>query len=152
MILTGMRRNEAGGLRWDEVGGAITISGSRTKNHMPHVVPLSMQASALIGFRAGECEYVFSYDGKRAIGDLSTYVAKLAKTMPIPSWRLHDLRRSFASGCQGLGVQPAIIDACLGHSSVIRGTARVYLRGRYLDERREAMRVWGAHIEKITSR
>ena len=65
---------------------------------------------------------VFDFGGKRA--DLSTYAAKLAKTLDIGDWRLHDLRRTMASGLQRLGTKPEVIDRCLGHSAVGRGSPR----------------------------
>jgi integrase len=40
---TGLRRDEAGGLRWDELNfdaGLLTIPGTRTKNHRTFVLPL----------------------------------------------------------------------------------------------------------------
>jgi hypothetical protein len=39
-----------------------------------------------------------------------------------------------------------VIDACLGHSAVIKGVAVVYLRAKYLDERKTAMTLWGNHV------
>jgi hypothetical protein len=62
------------------------------------------------------------------------------------------LRRSFASGLQELGVEPHVIDACLGHSAVIKGVARIYQRAKYLPERKAALDLWGEHIEKLVTK
>ncbi len=51
LLLTGCRRDEIGGLRWDEVdlnARTITLPGSRTKNGEAHVVPLSDLAMSLL--------------------------------------------------------------------------------------------------------
>ncbi len=150
MMLTGLRRSEASEIRWaDIVDGVLTIPAERAKNGMAHLCPLSPQALSLIGAPHGS-ERVFDFDGKRA--DLSTYAAKLAKTLALPDWRLHDLRRSFASGLQRLGVKPEVIDRCLGHSNIVKGVAAVYLREAYLPERRAALNLWGAHIAGLGSR
>jgi integrase len=149
LMLTGLRRSEASELLWSDIAGdLLTIPAARAKNNMAHLVPLSPQALSLIGAPNGS-ERVFDFDGKRA--DLSTYTANLAKTLTLPDWRLHDLRRSFASGLQRLGVKPEVIDRCLGHSNVVKGTAAVYLREAYLPERRAAMELWSEHVERITT-
>jgi integrase len=152
LMLTGARRSEVAEMKWDEVtGNTWTLPGSRAKNSQRHVVHLSPLAADIINAQPRTCPYVFSYSRGRPVGDLSTYVAKLARTMDIPHWQLHDLRRSMASGMQDLGIEPHVIDACLGHSNVIKGIAAVYLRGKYRDERRAAMELWGAHIAALTS-
>src|SRR5215212_2184123 len=49
LILTGSRREEIGALRWSEVDGdIIRLPRERTKNDVPHTIPLSPQAAALI--------------------------------------------------------------------------------------------------------
>ena len=50
LFLTGCRRNEIAKLEWDEVGeDLISISSSRTKNHLQFDVPLTDLARDLIG-------------------------------------------------------------------------------------------------------
>ena len=44
LILTGQRRGEVGGMRWDEISDDLatwSLPGERTKNGAPHAVPLS---------------------------------------------------------------------------------------------------------------
>ena len=42
LALTGQRAGEIAGLRWTEIhDGMILLPAERTKNHRPHVVPLS---------------------------------------------------------------------------------------------------------------
>jgi integrase len=148
LMLTGLRLNEASETRWSDIeGNLLTVPASRAKNGVAHVIPLSSQALDVINARPRVSERVFDFDGKRA--DLSTLVADLKKTLDLPDWRLHDLRRSFASGLQRLGVKPEVIDRCLGHSAVIKGVAAVYLRDAYLAEREAAMQTWGHHIAAI---
>jgi integrase len=148
LMLTGLRRAEAAEMRWTDIDGdMLVIPADRAKNGVAHVVPLSAQALEVIHARPRtDCPFVFSYNGHRPVMDLSTYQARLARKMSIAGWRLHDLRRSVASGMQELGVEPHVIDACLGHSAVIKGVAAVYLRAKYLDERKAAMTLWGNHV------
>ncbi len=63
LILTGQRRGEVAGMRWDELdvsAGEWRLPGSRTKNHQAHTVPLPSAAVDLLqrreaarGFDAG---------------------------------------------------------------------------------------------------
>ena len=54
LILTGQRRNEVAGMRWEELRDLHSkhatweIPEARTKNARPHVVPLSAQAQAIV--------------------------------------------------------------------------------------------------------
>ena len=65
MILTGQRRGEVEGMRWDELSDdhrTWTIPGSRTKNKLTHVLPLSASVVALLPDRVGE--FVFTTNGR----------------------------------------------------------------------------------------
>ena len=62
LILTGQRRLEIGDLAWPEIDsekGQIELSAERTKNHRPHIVPLSDQALALLPSRRKGRDLVF---------------------------------------------------------------------------------------------
>jgi hypothetical protein len=87
----------------------------------------------------------------RPFGDHSG--AKEKVTPAIPPWTLHDLRRSFASGLQRIGVAPQIVELALNHrSGTFSGVAGIYQRHRYAKEVREAFELWSQHIETLISR
>ncbi len=65
-------------------------------------------------------------------------------------WRIHDLRRSCASGMQRLGVDREVIAACLNHS--IPGITSVYMRDRLEPQKREALKTWADHVGGIVER
>ena len=55
------------------------------------------------------------------------------------------------TGMARLGVPPHIADAVLNHKSgTIKGVAAVYNRHAYLEEQREALEAWEAHVWAIT--
>jgi hypothetical protein len=69
----------------------------------------------------------------RPFGDHSGAKQKVAPA--IRPWTLHDLRRSFASGLQRLGVAPHIVELALNHrSGTFSGVAGIYQRHRYAKE------------------
>jgi len=73
-----------------------------------------------------------------------------SKARPLPSWTLHDLRRSCATGMARIGVQPHIIEMVLNHSGGFRsGVAGVYQRHPYLEEKRRALDAWSSHIAAL---
>ena len=56
LLLTGQRREEVGAMRWAELDldrGVWQLPGTRTKNGLPHEVPLPQQASEILSGRSG---------------------------------------------------------------------------------------------------
>ena len=69
---------------------------------------------------------------------------------PLPHWTLHDLRRTYATGLQRIGVKIEVIEALLNHISGTRaGIVGVYQRYHYQDEMRAAVGIWERHVQTI---
>ena len=65
-------------------------------------------------------------------------------------WRIHDFRRTAATGFQRLGVRFEVTEAVLNHVSGSRsGVAGVYQRHDWKEEKRTALDAWGRHIEGL---
>ncbi len=64
-------------------------------------------------------------------------------------WRLHDIRRTVATGMNDLGIAPHVVDALLGHS--IQGVAGIYNRSQYLPEKLEALNKWQEQLNLLRS-
>jgi integrase len=168
LILTGQRREEIGGLRWSELDrdrGLVVLPPERTKNSRQHEVPLSRQAKAILArqpkrkgrdflFGIGELGFSGWSDCKARL-DQALLAARRKtnrKAKAIPDWRIHDLRRTCATGMAELGVQPHIIEAVLNHVSGHKGgVAGIYNRARYEGEMREAVTKWAQHVQAITT-
>jgi len=157
LILTGARRAEIGELRWSEIAkidgrGEIKLSGDRTKNGRPHIIPLSTLAAGVVENlpRVGDSEFVFTVDGKKPISGWTRAKAKLDKLAAIEPWRTHDLRRTTATGLQKLKVPLTVTEAVLGHTTGSRaGIVGVYQVHNYADEKRSALEAWARHIETL---
>ena len=105
-------------LTWDEIqGDTIHLEGSRTKNGNGHLIPLSPPALELLSSapRIGE-KYVFTLDGTKPVSSWSRAKARLDKASGVTGWRIHDLRRTVATGMQRLGVGLQTVEAVLGHT------------------------------------
>jgi integrase len=149
LILTGARRNEITELSRDEIkAGAIELPSERTKNGTPHTIPLTPMMCQVLETLPHTGKFVLN-GTDRPFGDHSGAKEKIAPA--IRPWTLHDLRRSFASGLQRLGVAPHIVELALNHrSGTFSGVAGIYQRHRYAKEVREAFEFWSQHIEALT--
>jgi integrase len=73
--------------------------------------------------------------------------AALDEKSGVTGWRLHDLRRTFASGLASQGVAMPVVEKLLNHvSGSFRGVAGIYQRYDFQPEMREAMEKWEAHV------
>jgi integrase len=154
LLLTGCRLNEVVGMQRSELtDGVWTIPGTRTKNARPHTLPLPPLVQKLIAAApAVEGGLVFSFSNRRLTG-FSRVKAQLDQRMgAVTPWRLHDLRRTAASGMQRLGVRAEVIERCLNHvSGSYRGVAGIYQRDPVHDEMRKAFALWAAHVRKVVA-
>lgn len=178
LILTGQRREEVGGLHWGELDRAAalwTLPGTRAKNGVAHLVPLSTLAITILDGVAGGDKWprsglVFPTGGKGSFSAWSKSKAALdaaiskrawqaAGSPPdqqddyaIKPWRLHDLRRTVATGLQRLGVRFEVTEAVLNHVSGAKGgVAGVYQRHDWAPEKRAALVEWGIKIERLVT-
>ena len=162
LILTGGRRDEIAGIRNSELQRdlrLLSLPAERTKNGLPHDVPLSGAALAELPPARDGRDLLFG----RASGPFSGWSrckerlnARIAKASPdgkpLPDWTLHDLRRTTATGMAEIGVQPHIVEAVLNHiSGVRRGVAGIYNRAVYADEKRAALDKWAYRIDAFVS-
>ena len=97
--------------------------------------------------RIGASDFVFTTNGKTPISGWSPAKKRLDTLASIKPWRLHDLRRTVATGLQRLGVGLQVVEAVLGHVSGSRaGVVGIYQRHDYAKEKRSAIETWGAHV------
>lgn len=166
LVVTGQRREEVTGLQWSELNRADRLwrlPGDRTKNGEPTTVPLSDLAMAELdrvakGDKWPKRGRVFATSKGEAFTAHSKGKAKLDATIaadggdPLPAWRLHDLRRTLATGLQRLGVRFEVTEAVLNHVGSARaGVAGVYQRHDWKQEKRDALDAWGRHVSACLS-
>lgn len=160
LILTGARRDEVAGMNRAEIdlaSAAWTVPAERMKAGLAHVVPLSRPALAILASGPdsgphGESEGL-CFPSRRGDGPFSGFSkAKeaLDKASGVEGWRLHDLRRTVATGLQRLGTRLEVTEHVLGHRSGTRsGIVGIYQRYDFATEKREAIEAWGRAVEKL---
>ena len=156
LLLTGQRREEVCGMDWSELSSDLatwTIPGERTKNKKPSVVPLSAPAQAILRVRLSIVReqrrgLVFPGEGgKVRFGNWSKSKIGLDAAALVECWRLHDLRRTVATGLQRLGVRLEVTEAVLNHVSGSRGgIVGIYQRHDWAKEKRAALDAWALHL------
>jgi integrase len=169
LLLTGCRREEIARMTRAELSdnlATLRLPGDRTKNGLPHDVPLPPLAREILRGvpQLAGCKFVFSTNGRTPISGFSKYKTRLDAAMlsealkeqgrdaTIPPWRLHDLRRTAATGMASIGVPPHIVEACLNHVSGAKaGVAGTYNRAAYEPEKRAALERWANHVTGTVS-
>lgn len=63
-------------------------------------------------------------------------------------WTLHDLRRTFSTGLNNMGIAPHIVELLLGHA--LPGVMAIYNRSLYLPEKLDALNKWYERLEILT--
>ena len=108
--------DEVAQARWSEIdldGRMWTLARERVKTGNPHEVPLSKPAIAILQTlpRIGG-NYVLTTTGDAPSSNYAKNKRRLDALLPddMPPWRLHDLRRSAASGMARLGVNLPVIE------------------------------------------
>lgn len=167
LVVTGQRRDEVAGMTWAELDRTRlewSIPAHRAKNGVASTIPLSEIAVAQLDYLAGgerwyRSGFVFTTTGKTAVSGFSKVKSRLddlvRKSMlrDIPPWRLHDLRRTFATNMQRLGVRFEVTEALLNHTSGARsGVAGVYQRHDWGPEKQEAIRLWSERLKTLMYR
>ncbi|MEI6537710.1 MAG: hypothetical protein WCN98_20365, partial [Verrucomicrobiaceae bacterium] len=89
---------------------------------------------------------------KVALDDLIDKATAAAGGEPMAEWRVHDLRRTLATGLQRLGVRFEVTEAVLNHISGSKGgVAGIYQRHDWKDEKRAALAAWASHVDRLLS-
>jgi integrase len=164
LLLCATRRTESGRMHTRELDGDLwTIPGGRYKTKLDHVIPLSPMARDLVGGKPPAVKanswFVFSTspEGKTAFSGYSKAKKKLDEAIasirkrekrdPMPSWRLHDLRRTARTLMTRAKVPAEYAERCLGH--VVAGVEGVYNRYEYLEEKRAAFEALASLVHQI---
>jgi integrase len=92
LLLTATRRNEAAQMHRSELHGSDWIIPSeRYKTNLPHLIPLSPAALALL---PAEGEWLFTAYGTGPVRGFSGLKTSFDTACAVTGWTLHDLRRT----------------------------------------------------------
>src|SRR5579871_1364046 len=160
LCLTGQRVGEISKLTPEMIGeNTITFPAWLTKNNREHTIPIGALCSSLLAAQlhcslsqASTPVFLARSATTAVFSGWSKSKAKLDGLSGVKDWRLHDLRRTFASGLAAEGVLLPVVEKLLNHlSGSFGGIVGVYQRHTFLPEMRQAVDKWEAHILAITS-
>lgn len=175
LMLTALRLNEAADAAWPEFDlkdRTWTIPAARMKGKnskaREHVVPLTDDVLAILEelptFKKGPFLFSTTFGvspvwmsdkiKKRLDARMLRTLRALARrrgedpaTVKLGRWTNHDIRRTVRSGLSRLKVTEEAREALLAHA--MPGVRGIYNKYKYLDEKREALELWGARLRSI---
>ena len=128
------------------LSGGSVIPGERTKNSNEHQIYLSDAALAILKLlpRIANSKYIFSTTGHSPISGFSKGKRRLdEKTPDLAPYRIHDLRRTFATGCARLKIPVTVTEKALNHArGTLGGIVKVYQKHEYAEETKAAFIAW----------
>jgi len=125
-MLTGCRRNEIVGLRWDDVdleAGELQLRDSKTGPRVASLWPRAVEVLAAVPRVRGNPWVIAGRKPDQPLRSLSDHWRRVRSRADLKDVRLHDLRHTFASRALALGESLPVIAKLLGHSQV-KSTAR----------------------------
>jgi integrase len=152
LLLTAQRRGEVSDMRWCELdlkNKIWTIPKERAKNGKAHMVQLSEEAITILESmpRFLYSDLVFTTNGRTAVSGHDKVRRRMVVKTGVEHWRIHDFRRTAASGMARLGVTPYVVEKILNHvSGTFAGVLGVYNQYGYDQEKRDALNKWANHL------
>lgn len=130
-LLTGARRSNVQGMRWDQISGTVwTIPGGNAKSGKPIDVHLTAAAMAILDRRRGDARSEWVFPSPVASGPVRTVERswrRILERAGLENFTPHDLRRTFGSYQALAGSSLVEIGRSLGHAPGSKATA-IYAR------------------------
>lgn len=137
---------------WDLKDRLWTVPESNSKTGEKIIRPIPDKLMPLItqlleenkrsGYLLGELKK------NTAVSQVGAYIAH--RLGHAEHWRLHDLRRTFSTGMNDMGIPPHIVELLLGHS--LGGVMAVYNRSQYLPEKLDALNKWVERLDVLAGK
>ncbi|ELY4196361.1 tyrosine-type recombinase/integrase [Cronobacter sakazakii] len=158
LIITGLRTGELRGATWQEIdvdAAVWEIPAERMKMRRPHIVPLSLQAQAIImriREMTGRYPYIFPgrNDPRKTMSEAS--INQVFKRIGYAGRVTgHGFRHTMSTILHEQGYNTAWIETQLAHvdKNSIRGT---YNHAQYLDGRREMLQWYADYMDALKHR
>jgi integrase len=158
LCLTGQRPQEIAKLEWRWIkGDTIEFPSSVAKNKRAWVIPIGPVCQDHIVHVDKMVGSPYLFPAKRHLKATTTVYnswgqdkARFDRACGVDGWQLRDLRRTFATGMQRLGVRLEVTEELLNHvSGSRRGIVGVYQTHRFAAEKTEAIRQWEAYLTDL---
>ena len=154
LITTGQRRNQICSLRWswiDQREKCFRFPAAIMKGGRDHWLPYSDLTAGILETIPIQGDLLFpARTGKKPMTNQGKIKAALDALCGVPSFTIHDLRRTMAVGLQRCRVSVELIETILSHrSGMFGGIVGVYQRHDFQDEMRDAVLLWETKLASI---
>jgi integrase len=160
LLVVPVRSGELRLAAWNEIdfdAGTWYIPKENSKTDVPNFLPLSDLALQLfkdLHALTGKSKYVLPHHKKFKNPDacceesaLTQAVYRNREVFGLTVFKPHDLRRTGATGMASLKIPRLHIEKVLNHK--IGDVAEVYDRHDYFEQKRDALKQWGEHLQRI---
>ena len=105
-------------MKWSEITpDGWRLPGERAKKGKGTIVPLSSLAREILSDVPQVGEYVFRHHWDAPPRGWSRAIAKVRELSgPMEEWRIHDLRRTFATQLRAIGIERLVVSKLLNHA------------------------------------
>jgi integrase len=152
-LLTGQRTREVARMRWQDIDGDLwQLPKEFAKNGRAHRIPLGPLALEVLDrlrpITGTDC-WVFASPRRQGapVVQIRRFVAEAVMESGV-AFVARDLRRTVSTGLTRLGVPQLTVSKLLNHS-VPGVTDKHYDRHTYDAEKRHAVAVWDAHLQRL---
>lgn len=155
LILSGCRRTESALSRRkmhtiNKGGKPVLVLPKRiTKSGRDHNMPITPQIDTLLKSCEADARsdlYFPSWVTGRAMSGWTSQFNKVVERSGV-EFTPHDLRRTFRTGLDRLGVDTDIGEICVNHAR--KGLEAIYNRNTASSEMRDAFQLWSNHVERL---
>lgn len=155
-LLLGSRCGEIAGMKAEEVdthNWLWVLPASRSKNGKERVTPIVGTAREILASCYPNAGPIFKSETGRSLtaSHVGQTLLKRSNRLPVQKFCTHDLRRSFATALDEMGVSIELIAAIVGHESSVNRNAqtlvRHYLRTDKLEQKRLALAAWDRRLQ-----
>ena len=158
LTLLGTRVHETLQAKWSDIdlsAATWTDPAEITKPNRAFVIYLPTQAVGMLQAlpRWQGIDYVFSPNGRSAPGrHLNTAAENVVKAAGVKGWTPHDLRRTFRSGLDRLGIEPHVAELCLNHARPALERTYSPNVNVYAPKLRAAWQAYADHVHALIAR
>jgi integrase len=156
-LLTAQRREKLASVKWSDIddSGVWTIAGEDREKGNAIELQLPQLALDAIATLPSYKSNPHLFASARGVGCMSGF-SKMKKALDgkveaikpgVPTWTLHDLRRTARSLMSRCGVSSEVAERVLGHAAI--GVKGVYDRHSYASEKTDALQRLAALLESI---
>jgi integrase len=155
LLLTGQRVNQIASLRGEWIDRnikTITFPATVMKGNREHIIPYGDAVADLIK-ELPEQGFMFPARGRNSkFNGFSKCKADFDTACGVKDWTLHDLRRTLRTNLAILKVPREIGERILDHrSAAATDVELIYDRHLYLDEMRDAFKLWEGKVRSLCS-